>query len=187
MSAGPDIGPPGVGLATVCMPTICLIVARGRNGVIGVQGDLPWRLSSDLKQFKAITSGKPVIMGRKTWESLPRRPLPGRLNIVVTRQADFAAEGAQIAANLDAAFQIASAQAQTDSVDEIFVIGGAGIYRAALEGAQRLYITEVDAEPVGDVVFPDLVEADWSETRRTACEAGPGDEHDFICRVLDRV
>jgi dihydrofolate reductase len=168
-------------------PRICLIVARGRNGVIGSDGDMPWRLSSDLKQFKALTSGKPVIMGRKTWDSLPRRPLPGRLNIVVTRQSDFLAEGAQVVGDLDAAFEIATRQAQTDSVDEVFVIGGAQIYTASLARADRLYITEVDAEPAGDVVFPALSEADWNEASRVLCEAGPGDDHAFICRVLERV
>ncbi len=168
-------------------PRICLIVARGRNGVIGSDGDLPWRLSSDLKQFKALTSGKPVIMGRKTWDSLPRRPLPGRLNIVVTRQADFIAEGAQLAGDLDAAFDLALERAELDAVDEVFVIGGAQIYSAALARAQRLYITEVEAEPSGDVVFPAVAGAQWTEASRVAYEAGPGDDHSFVCRVLERV
>lgn len=168
-------------------PRICLIVARGRNGVIGSDGDLPWRLSSDLKHFKAVTGGKPIIMGRKTWDSLPRRPLPGRLNIVVTRQTRFLAEGAQVVGDLDAAFEIAAARAQTDSVGEVFVIGGAQIYAAALARADRLYITEVDAEPAGDVAFPALGEADWTEASRVLCGAGPGDDHAFICRVLERV
>ncbi|WP_417482237.1 dihydrofolate reductase [Maricaulis sp.] len=167
-------------------PRICLIVARGRNGVIGSGGDLPWRLSSDLKHFKAVTSGKPIIMGRKTWESLPRRPLPGRLNIVVTRQADFLAEGAERVADLGAAFAHALAQAHMDEVDEVFVIGGAQIYGAALEHAHRLYITEVDAEPEGDVVFPEIAGSDWVEASRTVCDAGPGDDHSFVCRVLER-
>ena len=172
---------------SIVSPRICLIVARGRNGVIGNGGDLPWRLSSDLKQFKALTSGKPIIMGRKTWDSLPRRPLPGRLNIVVTRQAEFVADGAQVVGDLDAAFALAAAQARSDAVDAIFVIGGAQIYDAALTRAQRLYITEVDAEPAGDVVFPALAAAQWSELSRVACEAGPGDDHSFVCRVLERV
>ena len=177
MSAEPRIG----------QPSICLIVARGRNGVIGSAGDLPWRLSSDLKHFKATTSGKPIIMGRKTWDSLPRRPLPGRLNIVVTRQAEFLAEGAQVAGDLVAAFDIALAQARTHSVDEVFVIGGAQIYAAALARADRLYVTEVDAEPAGDAVFPALVDAAWIEASHVLCEAGPGDDHAFVCRVLERV
>lgn len=168
-------------------PRICLIVARGRNGVIGAQGDMPWRLSSDLKHFKAITGGKPIIMGRKTWDSLPRRPLPGRLNIVVTRQTEFVAEGAQVVGDLDAAFEIATRQAQSDSVGEVFVIGGAQIYAAALTRTDRLYITEVDAEPAGDVVFPALAEADWNEASCVLHAAGPGDDHACIYRVLERV
>jgi len=167
-------------------PRICLIVARGRNGVIGSGGDLPWRLSSDLKHFKAVTGGKPIIMGRKTWDSLPRRPLPGRLNIVVTRQADFVAEGGQVAGDLGTALAHALAQAHLDEVDEVFVIGGAQIYAAALEHAHRLYITEVDAEPDGDVVFPAIDATGWAETGRTVCDAGPGDDHSFVCRVLER-
>ncbi|WP_417491251.1 dihydrofolate reductase [Maricaulis sp.] len=168
-------------------PRICLIVARGRNGVIGSDGDLPWRLSSDLKHFKAVTSGKPIIMGRKTWDSLPRRPLPGRLNIVVTRQADFIAEGGQVAGDLTAALAHALAQAHLDEVDEVFVIGGAQIYAAALDHAHRLYITEVDAEPDGDVAFPAIDASAWAEVSRTVCEAGAGDDHGFVCRVLERV
>lgn len=177
MSAEPRISP----------PAICLIVARGRNGVIGRAGDMPWRLSSDLKHFKALTTGKPIIMGRKTWDSLPRRPLPGRLNIVVTRQADFIAEGGQVARDLDTAFDLATAQARIDSVDEVFVIGGAQIYAAALARANRLYLTEVEADPAGDAVFPALVARQWSEVSRRVCEAGPGDDHGFVCRVLERV
>ncbi|SDM32700.1 dihydrofolate reductase [Maricaulis salignorans] len=173
---------PAIGL-----PAICLIVARGRNGVIGTQGDLPWRLSSDLKHFKAVTSGKPIVMGRKTWDSLPRRPLPGRLNIVVSRQAGFTAEGGEVAGDLDTALVIAITQAQADSVGEVFVIGGAQIYAAALGHAHRLYITEVEADPAGDAVFPTLEAGQWSEISREVHEAGPGDEHNFVCRVLERV
>tara|TARA_R110002051_G_scaffold165688_3_gene236695 strand:- start:84115 stop:84630 length:516 start_codon:yes stop_codon:yes gene_type:complete len=171
----------------VSEPAICLIVARGRNGVIGREGDMPWRLSSDLKQFKALTTGKPIIMGRKTWDSLPRRPLPGRLNIVVTRQADFIAEGGQVAGDLETAFDFATAQARIDSVDEVFVIGGGQIYAAALARADRLYLTEVEADPAGDAVFPALAAGHWSEVSRRVCEAGPGDDHAFVCRVLERV
>lgn len=168
-------------------PKISLIVARGRNGVIGRDGDMPWRLSSDLKLFKALTMGKPIIMGRKTWDSLPRRPLPGRSNIVVTRQADFLAEGGQVAGDLDTAFDLAIGQARIDSVDEVFVIGGAQIYAAALARADRLYLTEVDADPAGDAVFPALTAGQWSELSRRVSEAGPGDDHAFTCRVLERV
>ncbi|MEC9250740.1 MAG: dihydrofolate reductase [Pseudomonadota bacterium] len=169
------------------VPRISLIVARGRNNIIGSDGDLPWRLSSDLKLFKAITKGKPVIMGRKTWESLPRKPLPGRLNIVVTRQAGYTAEGAQVVGDMGDAFDAAFIQANTDRVDEVFVIGGAQIYAAAMTVADRLYLTEVDAAPVGDAAFPDFSEKDWSELGREVYPASEVDDHAFVFRALERV
>lgn len=168
------------------VPRISLIVARGRNNIIGSDGDLPWRLSSDLKLFKAITKGKPVIMGRKTWESLPRKPLPGRLNIVVTRQAGYTAEGAQVVGDMGDAFDAAFIQANTDRVDEVFVIGGAQIYAAAMTVADRLYLTEVDAAPVGDAAFPEFSEKDWSELGREVYPASEVDDHAFVFRALER-
>ncbi|MAK65052.1 MAG: dihydrofolate reductase [Maricaulis sp.] len=167
-------------------PKLCLIAARGRNGVIGAEGDLPWRLSSDLKHFKATTKGKPVIMGRKTWESLPFKPLPGRTNVVVTRQAGYAAEGAQVFTDLDAALAAGSAAAQADGVDEVFVIGGAQIYAEALHKADRLYLTDVEAEPAGEAVFPAFEESAWHEIHREAFAAGEGDDHAFIVRCLEK-
>ncbi|WP_417485912.1 dihydrofolate reductase [Maricaulis sp.] len=172
---------------TTTIPKIVLVVARGMNGVIGVDGDLPWRLSSDLKNFKAITSGKPIIMGRKTWESLPRRPLPGRLNIVVTRQHGYIAEGGHVAGDLGEAMDVAIMRADEDGVDEVCVIGGAQIYAATLERADRLYLTEVEAAPEGETCLPEINEAQWRETRRQLHPAGPGDDHAFMLRVLDRV
>lgn len=172
---------------TTIVPRISLIVARGRNNIIGSDGDLPWRLSSDLKLFKAITKGKPVIMGRKTWESLPRKPLPGRLNIVVTRQAGYTAEGAQVVGDMGDAFDAAFIQANTDRVDEVFVIGGAQIYAAAMTVADRLYLTEVDAAPVGDAAFPEFSEKDWSELGREVYPASEVDDHAFVFRALERV
>jgi dihydrofolate reductase len=168
------------------VPRICLIAARGRNNVIGVSGDLPWRLSSDLKLFKALTRGKPVVMGRKTWESLPLKPLPGRLNIVVTGQAGYHAQGAQVVGDFGEAFDAAFMQANTDRVDEVFVIGGAAVYAATLPLADRLYLSEVDAAPDGHVFFPEFDEADWSEIGREAYPAGPSDDHDFVFRGLER-
>lgn len=167
-------------------PKLCLIAARGRNGVIGAEGDLPWRLSSDLKHFKATTKGKPVIMGRKTWESLPFKPLPGRTNVVVTRQAGYAAEGAQVFTDLDAALAAGSAAAQADGVDEVFVIGGAQIYAETLHKADRLYLTDVEAEPAGEAVFPAFEESAWHEIHREAFAAGEGDDHAFIVRCLEK-
>lgn len=169
------------------VPKICLVAARARNGVIGVDGDLPWRLSSDMRLFRETTRGKPVIMGRKTWESLPRRPLPGRLNIVVTRQAGYSAEGAKVVDNLGDALAAAFARANEERVDEVCVIGGAQIYAAALDFADRLYLTEVDAAPEGETRFPAFDEEGWEEVRREAFSAAEGDDHAFVFRRLDRI
>lgn len=174
------------------MPVILTLgpVARARNGVIGRGGALPWRLKSDMAIFKDVTLGKPVIMGRKTWESLPRRPLPGRTNLVVTRDGSYAEEkiaaGAVICERFDEAVQIAREQAEEDGADEVCVIGGADIFALAMPKARRMYLTEVDAEPEGDVVFPPFDEADWREVRREAHPAGEGDEFAFVFRVLER-
>ncbi|MCA0367591.1 MAG: dihydrofolate reductase [Proteobacteria bacterium] len=171
-------------------PVISLVVARGRNGVIGRDGDLPWRLRSDLQRFKAITIGKPCLMGRKTWESLPLRPLPGRLNLVLTRDQSYEAEGmakgALVCATLDEAIEIARETAQEDGVDEICVIGGTALFEAALPRARRLYVTEVDAAPEGDARFPDFDPADWTEVSSEPHEAGEKDDHAFTFRVLER-
>lgn len=173
-------------MTATIVPKICLVAARGRNGVIGADGDLPWRLSSDLKLFKETTRGKPVIMGRKTWESLPRRPLPGRLNIVVTRQAGYAADDAMVVGDLGDALSAAFARANEDRVGEVCIIGGAQIYAATLGLADRLYLTEVEAEPDGEVRFPEIDGAAWTEVRRDAFDAGEGDDHAFVFRCLDR-
>ncbi len=165
---------------------LALVVARGTNGVIGVDGDLPWKLSSDLKRFKAITLGKPVIMGRKTWASIGR-PLPGRPNLVVTRDANFKAEGASVWSNLDVAIAAAHAMADTSGADEVCIIGGGELYAQTIARADRLYVTDVEAAPIGDAIFPAIVEADWHETSREAFARGPKDDHDFTLRVLDRV
>jgi dihydrofolate reductase len=168
---------------TVKRPRIVFVVAIARNGVIGHHGTLPWRIASDLKRFKAITMGKPVIMGRKTWESLPRRPLPGRRNIVITRDRHYRAEGAVVVASVDEAL----VQAQKTDSDEICVIGGRDIFRQMLPVADRLYLTEVDLAPQGDVVFPALDEKTWRETSRETHARAEGDDAGFVLRVLDRV
>jgi dihydrofolate reductase len=164
---------------------LALVVARGSNNVIGVDGDLPWKLSSDLKRFKAITMGKPVIMGRKTWASIGR-PLPGRPNLIVTRDASFKAEGASVWSNLDVAIATARAMATTSGQDEVCVIGGGELYAQTIECADRLYLTEVEAAPKGDVLFPLFNEHDWHESAREVFVAGPKDDHAFCLRVLDR-
>ena len=174
------------------MPVIITLgpVARARNGVIGRDGGLPWRLKSDLAIFKALTLGKPVIMGRKTWESLPKRPLPGRLNVVLTRDGSYAdspeANGALICERLDEALQIAREQAEDDGQTEVCVIGGAALFEMALPKARRLYLTEVDAEVAGDVVFAPFDESAWTEVRREAHPAREGDDFPFVFRVLER-
>ena len=169
---------------------IVLVVARARNGVIGRNGDLPWRLRSDLQRFKAITVGKPCIMGRKTWESLPLKPLPGRLNIVLTRdgsyETDGMAKGALVCATLEEALAIARETAAEDGVDEVCVIGGTALFEAVLPRAQRLYITEVEAEPEGDAHFPAFDEAAFVETLSESHPAGEKDDHAFAFTVLDR-
>jgi dihydrofolate reductase len=161
-------------------------VARAGNGVIGAGGALPWRLKSDLALFKALTLGKPVIMGRRTWDSLPRRPLPGRMNIVLTRDGSFRAPGALVSEDFSEAVQIAREQAEEDGEDEVCVIGGAEVFALALPRARRMYLTEVDATPEGDVLFPPYDEADWIEVRREAYAAGPDDQFPFIFRLLER-
>ena len=168
------------------VPKIALVVARARNGVIGHKGDLPWRLRSDLQRFKAITVGKPCIMGRKTWDSLPLRPLPGRLNLVLTRDLSYEARGAVVCESLAEAVSIAKETAAEDGVDEICVIGGAQIYAAALPRARRLYITEVEADPEGDALFPAIDDSEWTEILVERHEAGDNDDHAFTFRVLER-
>ena len=168
------------------LPHLALVVARARNGVIGREGGLPWRLRSDLQRFKAVTLGKPCIMGRRTWESLPLKPLPGRLNLVLSKDESFLARGALVCTTLDEAVEIAREQAMDDGVDEVCVIGGTALFAMALPRAKRLYLTEVQAEPEGDAVFPAFDEAAWIEVSSEAVPAGEKDDHDFVFRVLER-
>jgi dihydrofolate reductase len=170
----------------MALPSIVLVVARARNGVIGRDGKLPWRLRSDLQWFKANTVGKPCIMGRATWESLPLKPLPGRLNVVLSRDPEFRAKGALVVSNLDEAFEIAREQAAEDGQSEIAVIGGAGIFAQALPKARRIYLTEVLADPDGDTFMPAFDESEFEEVRREAHEPGEKDDHPFVFRVLER-
>jgi dihydrofolate reductase len=162
------------------MSRISFVVAVSRDGVIGRAGGLPWHISSDLKRFKAITMGKPLVMGRKTWESLPKRPLPGRQNIVITRQKNYQAEGAVVVADA------ASALAAAGEVEEICVIGGGEIFAKFLAKADRIYLTEVDLEVEGDVRFPVIDPGQWLETAREIHPRGPNDSAGFVLRVLDR-
>ncbi|NVK01418.1 MAG: dihydrofolate reductase [Oceanospirillaceae bacterium] len=150
---------------------LALIVAQGRNRVIGHENRLPWYLPEDLRYFKQVTLGKPIIMGRKTYESIGK-PLPGRTNIVITRDESWSAEGVKLARSLDEAISVAAAQALIDGVDEAVVIGGAQIYEQSLALVDRLYMTEVDAEPVGDAWFPEVDYTLWRELGRESYPAG---------------
>ena len=165
---------------------ISLIAAVGENGFIGKDNDLPWRISSEFKYFKATTMGKPMVLGRKCYESLGGKPLPGRANIVVTRKADYAAPGARVVHSVEDALRLAADIAEKDGVDEVFVGGGADIYRLSLPVADRLYITEVHMEPEGDVFFPPFERADWAETKREYHKAREGESADYTITVLER-
>lgn len=166
---------------------LTLVVAAGENGVIGRDGDLPWRLKSDMARFKAATLGKPVLMGRKTWDSLPRKPLPGRQNLVLTRDASLVAEGAWVFTALDALLAAGRAMAEASGAEEVCVLGGAQLYAATLPLADRVRLTEVKLSPAGDAVLPALDPAVWREVSREAVAAGPNDDADFVVRVLDRI
>jgi dihydrofolate reductase len=157
---------------------IVLIVAVADNGVIGAGGAIPWRLKSDQQRLKAITMGKPVVMGRKTFASL-RRPLPGRTNIVVTRDANFTAAGAVVTTSFAAARAVATGDALRRFGSEIAVIGGAEIYAQWMDIADRLDVTEVHARPEGDTYFAPISPADWEEVARVRNSSGPDDSTDF--------
>ncbi len=152
-----------------------LIFARARNGVIGHNNTLPWHLPEDLAHFKATTLGQPVIMGRKTWDSLPVkfRPLPGRMNIVVTRQTDWQSDGAHVVHTIDEALQACPAESQP------WVIGGAELYRLAMPLATRVVVTEIDAEYEGDAFAPELG-ASWQEASRTTHVAANGLHYSLV-------
>ena len=140
---------------------LSLIAALGENRVIGVDNSMPWHLPGDFKYFKATTLGKPIIMGRKTWDSLGR-PLPGRLNLVVTRQTDLQLEGAEVFTSLESAVLRAEQWAQEQGVSEVMLIGGAQLYAQGLAQADRLYLTRVALSPEGDAWFPEFDLAEWA-------------------------
>lgn len=164
---------------------VALVVAVAENGVIGRDNGLPWRLSSDLRRFKALTMGKPVVMGRKTWESIGR-PLPGRDNIVVTRERAYRAKGARVAASLAEALMLARAAARAGGAGEIAVIGGGEIYREALPVADRLYVTHVAARPQGDTHFVPIDAAAWQPVSSEEIPAGEKDSHSALFVVYER-
>ena len=158
---------------------ISIIVAASENGAIGVEGELPWRLSDDLKRFKAVTMGKPIVMGRKTWKSIGRT-LPGRQNIVITRQAGYEAAGCDVVASPDEAIAVSGA------ADEVMVIGGSQVYDLFLPVAERVYLTRVHAHVDGDAFFVALDDSEWrlvSDERHAADERN---EFDFSFRLYER-
>lgn len=161
--------------------TLSLIVAMANNRTIGRNNELPWYLPEDLKYFKSVTMGKPIVMGRKTFDSIGR-PLPGRLNIVITRNAEWQHPGVKTAASLQQAVAIAAEANPQDQ--EVMVIGGEEIYRTAIELADRLYITRVQAEVEGDAFFPQYNESEWQEVSRQQ----PGSQGDipYFFQVLER-
>ncbi len=164
---------------------LAIVAAVARNGVIGANDGLPWRLSSDMKRFKALTMGKPLVMGRKTYLSIPRA-LPGRETIVVTRDPAFAPAGVNIAHELDAALDLAAQRAGAMGAEEIIVAGGAEIYAQTMARASRLYITEVALDAAGDTRFPPIDPSEWREARRRKGQRGPRDEADFAFVDYDR-
>ena len=166
-------------------PAIALVVAIAENGAIGRGGELPWRLSSDMRYFRKVTMGKPVIMGRRTFKSLPR-VLDGRLNVVLTRDRGFVAPDAIMAHSLEEGLSAARASAERTGTDEIMVIGGEDVFREVLPQAHRIYLTEVHASPEADTWFPDFDKREWREVSREKHEAGPRDEHAFSFVVLER-
>ena len=158
---------------------ITLIAAVARNGVIGGDNRLLWRLRTDLQHFKARTLGKPLVMGRKTFQSIGK-PLPGRETIVVTRDASFAAPGVHVAHDVEAALALAATIARRMGADEIIIAGGGELYRQTMGRADRLAITEVNLAPAGDVTFPAIDPAQWREGARAAHPAGEHDESSFV-------
>lgn len=164
---------------------ISFVVAVAQNGVIGRDNGLPWRLSSDLKRFKAVTMGKPIIMGRKTWDSLGR-PLPGRTNIVITRDPAFAVDGVIAVRSVDEALMIAGSHAAADKVDEICIIGGGEIYRQLLDRADRLHVTWVLANIEGDASFPPIDPKNWNEVFQEEFPAGEKDNYPTRYTIYER-
>lgn len=158
---------------------IALIAALGPGRVIGWKNDLPWRLPADLRRFKALTMGHPILMGRKTRESIGRA-LPGRLNIVLTRQTEFVAEGCVVVHTLDEALAAAG------DAEELFVIGGAALYREAMPRASRFYITRIEGEFEGDTFFPEFDESEWTEVEREEHQPDEKNAHPHAFCILER-
>jgi dihydrofolate reductase len=164
------------------MTTLAIIVAAAENGVIGRDNAMPWHLPDDLRYFKRVTMGKPILMGRKTFASIGK-PLPGRNNIVITRNPAFQADGVTVVPSLEEGLAVAELNALRDGVDEVVVIGGAQIYAAALPLADRIYMTEIHASVEGDAVLPPIDWTQWREVRRERHAAQPSQRYafSFVC------
>jgi len=155
---------------------LVLVLAMADNGVIGASGAIPWRIADDMKRFKALTLGKPIVMGRKTWDSFPKKPLPGRTNIVVTRDRSWRGEGALVAHT----FEDALLQAEREQPSEIAIIGGAAIYQAALPRAGRVELTEVHTNVQGDTRLPPFDRSFWRESARSEHTAPDGLRYSYV-------
>jgi len=165
---------------------LSLICAMAENRVVGRNNSLPWHLSEDLKYFKRTTMGSCIIMGRKTWESIGR-PLPGRTNIVITSNPDYEAEGARVVGSLPAAIKLAESISLIDGSEEAFVIGGAGIYQAALPLANRFHLTRVHAQVEGDTLLADFDETQWQEVERQDFQHTDSNPYDYSICILERI
>lgn len=165
---------------------LALVWAMSQNRTIGRDNSLPWHLPEDLRYFKRITMGKPIIMGRKTWDSIGR-PLPGRVSIVISRNPGFQPEGAMTVTTLQDAIKLAEEIALRDDMEEAAVIGGAEIFALALPASDRLYVTEVHAEVPGDVFFPEFDPDSWREISRESFSASEANPYDYSFVVLDRL
>ena len=183
-SRSTDAGPEGTNGNNI---VIAFVVAVAENGVIGRDGRLPWRLSSDLKLFRRLTMGKPIVMGRRTWQSLPKQPLDGRDNIVVTRDESFTAPGAYVSAAPAEALELGRRLAVERGVNEVAVIGGAALYAAVLDNARRIYWTAVHGCPEGDTTFPDINLDGWTTVSEEPIARGPNDEFEATLKVLERL
>lgn len=164
---------------------LALIAAYAQNRVVGIDNKLPWHLPEDLKYFKRCTSGKAIIMGRKTYESIGR-PLPNRTNIVITRNPAFKADGVKVVTSLNDAIELAAAVNEVSGVDEIMVIGGAAIYELTLPMADRLYLTHVHAQVEGDAYFPEVDFSNWREVERADYASSETNPYDYSFVVYDK-
>lgn len=165
---------------------IALVVAMSKNGVIGRDNQLPWHLPADLQYFKKITMGRPIIMGRLTYESIGR-PLPGRDNIVVTRNSEWQAEGVNVFVDVEEALNYGRSRAEAQGVDEVMVIGGAQIFRQVLDVADRIYLTLVSANIQGDIVFPEINKEEWRESFCEEHDQDNKNHYPYTFLTLDRM